>query len=214
MTTPFSDRPVRRNTTIKKDRPWGIIGISVGLLLFFVAVLFYATVNTGKSGPASKEVLATPDIKGVSPATKDLSRKHTAKPEDNVKYASYPPLGGEHNPVWQVCDSYTAPVRTERALHSMEHGAVWISYRSGLDEKGIEELQSYARPGQFVLVAPALEEQSDPVILTAWGVQLKVSDASDKRVKQFVDTYENGPQTPEPGATCAEPGLTDTVPVR
>jgi hypothetical protein len=41
-----------------------------------------------------------------------------------------------------------------------------------------------------------------PVVASAWGVQLKVQSASDPRLAQFLQKYEQGPQTPEPGAAC------------
>ena len=41
-----------------------------------------------------------------------------------------------------------------------------------------------------------------PVVLTAWGVQLSVDSATDQRVAEFVAEFANGPQTPEPGASC------------
>lgn len=41
-----------------------------------------------------------------------------------------------------------------------------------------------------------------PVVASAWGVQLEVNAANDPRLSQFLATYEQGPQTPEPGAPC------------
>jgi hypothetical protein len=45
-----------------------------------------------------------------------------------VDYPQSPPVGGPHNPIWQNCGFYSKPVRDEYAVHSMEHGAVWITY--------------------------------------------------------------------------------------
>ena len=50
-------------------------------------------------------------------------------------------------------------------------------------------------------------EQASPIMLSAWGVQLAVDSADDPRVDQFLAKFRQGPQTPEPGATCnAVPG--------
>ena len=44
-------------------------------------------------------------------------------------------------------------------------------------------------------------------MLTAWGVQLSLDSADDERIDQFLASFRQGPQTPEPGATCnAIPG--------
>ncbi|MGD9430703.1 DUF3105 domain-containing protein [Arthrobacter russicus] len=31
--------------------------------------------------------------------------------------------------MWTNCGIYTAPVEPTRAVHSLEHGAVWLTYR-------------------------------------------------------------------------------------
>jgi hypothetical protein len=39
-------------------------------------------------------------------------------------------------------------------------------------------------------------------VASAWGYQVKLDSASDPRLEQFIRTFEQGPQTPEPGAAC------------
>jgi len=43
---------------------------------------------------------------------------------ETVAYTESPPVGGVHDPVWQTCGFYDAPVRSENVVHSLEHGAV------------------------------------------------------------------------------------------
>lgn len=54
-----------------------------------------------------------------------LARNHVDTPVDHPQT---PPVGGPHSPVWQNCEYYDTSVPNERAVHSMEHGAVWITY--------------------------------------------------------------------------------------
>ncbi|MET9942931.1 DUF3105 domain-containing protein, partial [Streptomyces halstedii] len=44
--------------------------------------------------------------------------------------------------------------------------------------------------------------QEGAITLTAWGKQVTVDSADDRRVDQFLAQYVQGPQTPEPGAPC------------
>jgi hypothetical protein len=126
------------------------------------------------------------------------SGQHSEAPQT---YAQTPPAGGVHSAAWQNCGIYDQPVRNEPAVHSLEHGAVWITYRPDLYAAAIEALRGLARGRSHVLVSPYPDLPS-PIVATAWGLQLPVEDASDARLPVFVSRYEKGPQTPEPGATC------------
>jgi hypothetical protein len=119
-----------------------------------------------------------------------------------VDYAQSPPVGGDHNAVWQNCEFYTEPVANEHAVHSLEHGAVWITYQPDLPEDQVETLRDDMGSSGYVLVSP-YEDQDSPIVLTAWGLQLQVDDADDPKIEQFLGKYVQGPQTQEPGAACS-----------
>jgi hypothetical protein len=132
------------------------------------------------------------------------SASHTTDPVD---YPQDPPAGGPHDPSWQKCQVYEAPVRNENAVHAQEHGAVWITYQPNLPESDREILAKLAEGQPYVLISPypGLE---NPVVASAWGAQLRLDDVDDPRLQAFIDHYAgNGP---EPGANC-ESGVEATI---
>ena len=136
-----------------------------------------------------------------------LSRGH----DEEVDYSGQelPPVGGLHSGVWQNCGIYTEPVDSKNAVHSMEHGAVWVAYQPDLPAGEVEALQDIVRGERYVLLTPYPELKS-PVVLTAWGVQLELDSVGDGRIPEFINRYQQGPQTPELGATCQD-GLGDPI---
>ena len=132
--------------------------------------------------------------------------------DENISYpfGGAPLPGGVHYPVWQKCGVYYAPLYTQVAIHSMEHGAVWITYDPDTVVGGeVATLAAYTTDEPFVLVSP-YPEQDSPIAVTAWGLQLLVDEADDERIQAFIDAFANGPQNPEPGADCAQ-GITETL---
>ncbi|MFE6621417.1 DUF3105 domain-containing protein [Streptomyces sp. NPDC008086] len=129
-----------------------------------------------------------------------LGRTHVAK---SVKYSSEPPVGGDHNQVWMNCngDVYTKELKNEHAVHSLEHGAVWVTYTSKAAKSDVEALAAKVKQTPYTLMSPD-EKQKDPIMLTAWGHQRSVTGADDPNVGKFFETYVQGKQTPEPGAAC------------
>ncbi len=112
-----------------------------------------------------------------------------------------PPVGGVHHHLFQNCGIYSDPVEPEKAVHSMEHGAVWITYLPGLPEADIAFLQEKVRGQEYLILSPYPGQRS-PVVLTSWGIQLEVSSVHDERIERFIARYRLGPATPERGASC------------
>jgi hypothetical protein len=132
----------------------------------------------------------------------NLSRDHVTGTQD---YPQVPPVGGAHSGTWMNCGVYDQPVPKEMAVHSLEHGAVWIAYRSDLPADQVQQLRDQVRGKSYTLHSPWPEAPPlpSPVVASAWGLQLKVDSASDPRIADFIRAYANGRQTPEPGAVCS-----------
>jgi uncharacterized protein DUF3105 len=126
-----------------------------------------------------------------------ITSTHVTTP---VTYAQSPPVGGDHNPVWLNCGVYDQPVKNELAVHSLEHGAVWVTYRPDLPAAQVEALVS-SLPDTYVVVSP-FEGLPAPVVASSWGTQIQLSGVDDPRLEEFVREYRQGPKTPEPGAAC------------
>jgi hypothetical protein len=143
----------------------------------------------------------------VAPPPEELAGLETIEnvPNNHIPgpftYPQTPPMGGPHNPVWQNCGLYDQPVPNEQAVHSMEHGAVWITYQPDLAAEDVALLREQVRGKSHALLSP-YPDLPAPVVASAWGVQLKLEGADDPRLPFFIQRFHNGEQTPEPGAPC------------
>ena len=171
-----------------KDRRTRLILItSVATVILLIAGIVGFTVW--------RDVSTRPSLDAVEEFT--VTRDHTTEP---VTYEQTPPVGGDHHPTWLNCGVYTEPVPNELAVHSLEHGAVWVTYRSDLPADQVEALTD-AVPDTYIVVSP-VDDLRSPVVASAWGVQLALTGVDDPRLEEFITEYRQGPQTPEPGASC------------
>ena len=69
-----------------------------------------------------------------------------------MEYEESPPVGGPHSGTWQNCGIYEAPINNENGVHSLEHGAVWITYDPSLPQEDIDTLN--ALDDNYMLVSP------------------------------------------------------------
>ena len=187
-----------KSAPVKKPFPWGFAAGATVLAAGLVGVLVFAVVNTGSGAPSPLKD-ADKAVQGliVAPAA-TLTRNH----KDGLqKYAEGPPVGGDHSPVWENCAVYTKPVPNENAVHSLEHGGVWITYQPSLPAADIAKLAALVTGNGYRMLSP-YPGLKTPVSVQAWGRQLFVNSATDPRIATFVANFTQGPQTPERGAAC------------
>ncbi|WP_225754553.1 DUF3105 domain-containing protein [Actinotalea sp. Marseille-Q4924] len=171
----------------------GVVSAVVLALAVPVGIFFFQELSAQNEVRAAAQA----DIDGVE----EIEIASTLHTEEAVEYELLPPVGGDHHPIWQNCGFYDAPVVEEHAVHSLEHGAVWIAYDPALEPAQVERLRELSASNPYLLVSP-FEDLASPLTLSAWGVQLEVDSVDDERLEPFLVKYLQGPQTPEPGASC------------
>jgi hypothetical protein len=186
--------PPRRGSGAAAARPSVPVPLIVGGLIAvaLIAVIVLAVMQT-----LNERAEESRPIEGLQ-AYSNLDRGHR---QGLITYDQIPPAGGVHNPSWQNCGVYTSPIQNEYAVHSLEHGAVWITYQPDLDIDQVRQLQGITRQSTFRLLSPYPDLPS-PIVISAWGYQLALDSAEDERLMQFIRKYEQSPYAPEPGAAC------------
>lgn len=153
-----------------------------------------------------------------------LDHDHVTGP---VTYAVTPPVGGPHNATWMNAGVYTKPIPPERAVHNLEHGAVWITYDPDLPAAEVTQLTAFVtrqsmigeseqavgmagQANRYIDLSPwPTNTLPSAIVLSSWGYQLRVTSPTDPRMQQFVDTFRHSQKyTPEYGSAV------DGIPVQ
>ena len=128
---------------VSQGRAWGPIALFVAVGVLAAAIVGYGAYAVFQGSKSWEDKAA--DIPGIANIRKSdpnslKYEKHQSGPIQYTKYT--PPVGGVHNPTWQNCmgDVYDAQIANEHAVHSLEHGAVWITYRPDLPKDQVDKL--------------------------------------------------------------------------
>lgn len=197
------------DATPPRRRGWGPV-ISVALIFLIAAGAFgfalYRNLVRAESPtafvPSEAEHDPSRRIPGIE--VRAVASNHV-KAGERVAYRQVPPSGGAHDPFWAACTGvvYDRPVRVENLVHSLEHGAAWIAYNpEQVSGPALAALDRRVRGVPYTMMAP-FPGLDRPISLQTWGHQLKVSDAEDPRIDQFLVALRANKYThPEFGASC------------
>lgn len=178
----------------KRNQRLGLFGAIVGGTA--VLAIIIGVVVSSATPPVDP---ATIEIEGLE-TFENLEALHV---QSAVDYEMTPPAGGPHNPSWLNCGIYEEVIPAEYAVHSLEHGAVWVTYDpeqvQGADLDALRD----AMPRTYMILSPFPGLEA-PVVASAWGVQVALDGVDDPRLRDFIIKYRQSPDAPEPGALCSQ----------
>ncbi|MFC0544010.1 DUF3105 domain-containing protein [Kutzneria chonburiensis] len=196
-----------------KGKPWGMIIAVLVVLVLAVSVFGYAFIQISDKNAAQaalaqwqpSDTNKDPSTKIQGVVVKDYKSGQHVQPTQRVAYDQSPPFGGPHDGFWADCDGIVYPnaVRSENMVHALEHGTVWIAYNpdkvKGAD---LDKLKLKVQGKQFMMLSP-YPGLDKPISLQSWGHQLKVDNAGDERIDEFISALRtNQYEYPEVGASC------------
>jgi hypothetical protein len=194
-------------------RNWGPILVAGLVVLIAGGIIGYGVYAATKSSneastPWGERAAA---ISGIVNYRENEDKTITARNHKPgvLTYKTSPPVGGDHNQRWQNCmgDVYDQPIPNEHAVHSLEHGAVWLTYKQGLGADQVDKLKAKVQGKEYTLMSPYASLDKN-ISLQAWGYQLKVDNADDPRIDEFIRALRTN-ATVEPTAACSS-GVTVT----
>lgn len=150
--------------------------------------------GTGKleAEKVSREVEGTQVFPGIS-------REHIQSGTGGSGYNSNPPSSGPHWPSPVKNGIYDKELADEQAIHNLEHGYIWISYRPDIGDEALNKLKGIVEKDDWKIILTPREKNDSPITLVAWDRVLSLSDLDEGKIKDFIDSYRNrGPEkTPD-----------------
>ena len=122
------------------------------------------------------------------------SRDHVGANQPHEAFTTNPPTSGPHSAPARG-GFFSGEVTDEQAIHNLEHGYVWLTYKN-IPSWQIDEIEALAKKyaGQ-VMASERPDNETNGVILVAWGKMLTLSKFDEKIAEAFIARNYN--QSPE-----------------
>jgi len=172
--------------------------ILIALISFlFIALLIFWANKQDKKNVPYRAVENTEKLEPIGQVFENQGQTHIKPGEDHPPYNSNPPTSGWHwiNPAsWGV---YNKPLVDEQAVHNLEHGGIWISYKN-IDEGALENLRKIAKANPESVILSPREMNDSNIVLASWTKMESMEIYDEVKILEFISRNMNN--SPEPFA--------------
>lgn len=123
-------------------------------------------------------------------------KEHIEVGETHSEYNSNPPTSGSHYGDAVDWGVYQDELTDENAVHSLEHGGIWISYQSDIDEDTKQKLEAIGTQYSGSVVVSPRSKNDSRIAIASWGRLEKLSAFDEQLIVEFIKLNKN--QSPEP----------------
>lgn len=140
--------------------------------------------------------VSSEDLQGEARAI--VGQTHVATPGELVIPVGEPPSSGPHYARPLRAGTYEQPVDDGNAIHSLEHGMIWITYNPELLEAdGVALLDDIQGDhGRDVILSPR-PANDVAIAAVSWGRILRLDSVNRDALEDFIRVNLN--RSPEPG---------------
>ncbi len=166
-----------------------IIGISLATLIITMGGVWL--ISSQNAQEAKK--LNTPFL---GQKIEDMGGTHVKRGEKHGAYNSNPPTSGPHWPDGTAgAGIHDSEMPDELLVHSEEHGAAILWYKSDLPQDQIEKLKDIFNGVSGKKIMVPRKNLDVAVALTSWNYLLKLDTIDEGQIKAFIET--NNDRAPE-----------------
>ena len=175
--------------TFKKVRNFGLVAI----VTILVIVGFVQLTKKSPEQVAFEQEVKAASLEGKVEEFPIEGRDHVSA-GTSVEYKTNPPTSGSHLGEAKNWGVYEKELDDKAAVHGLEHGGIWISYKD-IDDESKKVLEEIGKSNsQSVIVSPRTANDNK-IAIASWGRMTKLDSVDKVLIQKYIDTYKNqGPE--------------------
>lgn len=172
--------------------------VTIGLLTAAVAIFVLVVVMSVRQSRNTTAASTKPLMGEAIPASDTATdRLHVTDPSLMRIPAGEPPTRGPHFSIPEEVGVYRQPVQDGNAIHSLEHGIVWLSYNPELvSDEVVQKLETLGRRYDRDTIVSPRPTNRDAIDIVSWGQILRLDVFDGSQLEAFIQTNRN--RAPEP----------------
>ena len=166
----------------------------IGVVVLILIIAFIFSNKSKQNEQQAVDDLFEKEITLIVQEFKDQGTEHISE-SGNFEYNSNPPTSGPHYgqaPAWGF---YEEPIDDESAIHAIEHGGVWVSYKN-LEQAEIDLLEDFAKNNSESVIVTQRDKNKSRISAVAWTKLVDFESVDVDALQKFLLLNKN--KTHEP----------------
>lgn len=179
----------KKSELIKKIR-------NLVLIAVIIVIGGFGIIQLNKKSPeqtAFEQKVKSVSLKGKVKTFKIEGKKHVSV-GTTVKYKTNPPTSGDHLSQAKEWGVYNHEIDDKAAVHNLEHGGIWISYKD-ISKEDIAILKEIGKKNSQSTVVSPRSANDDKIAVVSWGKMMRLDTVDKALIQKYINTYKN--QSPE-----------------
>jgi|SRR3989338_7866884 len=165
-----------------------VVTLAIAGLLIWFTKSQDAKYTQYKVGPVDE------NLAEVGEAFENQGQEHIKNGDPHPPYNSNPPTSGWHYVVPASWGVYNRPLVDEQAVHNLEHGGIWISYKD-IDEETKANLEKITKANSNAIIMSPREANDAKIVLVSWTRLMKLDIYDEAKILDFIQRNKGkGPE--------------------
>lgn len=141
--------------------------------------------SAGSTGRAKAPIVTVPD----------QGRDHVPPGQPHPPYNSNPPASGWHYGTTSPWGFHNEELPDELVIHNLEHGGIWITYKSADDTEVVDRLLALSRRFPRKIIITLRTKNDSRIAVVAWDHVVKLDHYDEQQIIDFINRFKNkGPE--------------------
>ncbi|HRN69688.1 MAG TPA: DUF3105 domain-containing protein [Candidatus Woesebacteria bacterium] len=177
---------MRKNTTPI------IIVVTIILGIGFIVGVSYFAAKKSPEELAFEQAVEEASLEGKVEEFEVEGRDHVEPGTQVEGYKTNPPTSGTHWTEAQTWGTYENEVPDGAAVHGLEHGGIWISYK-GISDETLSLLREIQEDNKGSVILSPRETNDSSVVISSWGKMMKLTEKETAKaiIQKYINTYKN-----------------------
>ena len=159
--------------------------IYLGVAFVVIGLIVWFAISQDAKNAEYKIGQNVQNLDAIGQVFENQGQEHIKVGASHPPYNSNPPTSGWHYSQPAKWGVHSKPLADEQAIHNLEHGGIWISYKN-IDQETKANLERITKANGSSIILSPRDANDAKIVLAAWTRLEKLESYDEAKILDFI----------------------------